>query len=366
MKKNTTHVGLDVHKDTIVAAVLLPRQREPEVSKFPNDEAAVRRFIRKLKARAPGAIATCYEAGPTGFHLQRVIQQQEVACWVIAPSLIPAKPGDRVKTDRRDATKLAKLFRGELLTEVHPPSEADEAVRDLCRAREAAKQDSTAAKHRLTKFLLRRGERCSAKAWGSVWWKWLRELKFEHEADRIVVESYVMAVETAEERVTALEAHIKRFSEAEPYREDVARLRCFRGIDTVTAMTVVTELHGFERFANPRQLMGYLGLAPREYSSGSRTVRGAITKAGNPHVRRVLIEAAWHYRHRPAVGLQLRKRRNGQPVAAIAVADQAMRRLHKKWTSMVYRSVPTPKATTAVARELVGFIWATMTEARLA
>jgi transposase len=366
MKKNITHVGLDVHQETIVAAVLLPRRRESEIVKLPNDSAAVCRFVRKVKARAPGAIEACYEAGPTGFHLQRLLQQQGIGCSVIAPSLIPAKPGDRVKTDRRDAEKLAKLLRGELLTEVHPPNEADEAVRDLCRAREAAKQDSTAAKHRLTKFLLRRGQRCTAKAWGSVWWTWLRKLKLEQEADRIILESYVMAVETAEERVTALDAHIKRFSEAEPYKKDVAGLRCFRGIDTVTAMTVVSELHGFERFTNPRQLMGYLGLAPSEYSSGNRTVRGGITKAGNAHVRRVLIEAAWHYRHRPGVGHQLKKRREGQSIATIATADKAMRRLYKKWTSMVYRGVPTPKATTAVARELVGFIWASMMGTRLA
>lgn len=366
MSKGITYVGLDVHQDTIVAAVLLPRRRQPEIFKCRNEDAAVRRFVRKLKDRAPGRVETCYEAGPTGFHLARLLDKCGIGCVVIAPSLIPSKPGDRVKTDRRDAEKLAKLLRGQLLTEVHPPTEADEAVRDLCRARECAKQDSTAAKHRLTKFLLRRGKRCGSKAWGIEWWKWVRALKFEHEADRIVLENYVAAVETIEERVAALDAHIERFSQADPYREDVGRLRCYRGIDTVTAMTVVTELHGFERFHNPRQLMGFLGMVPSESSSGTRTVRGGITKAGNAHVRRVLIEAAWHYRHRPAVGWKLKKRRAGQSVSAIATADKAMRRLHKKWTGMVYRGKPTTKATTAVARELVGFIWATMMEARAA
>ena len=366
MSKGITYVGLDVHQDTIVAAVLLPRRKQPEIFKCRNEDAAVRRFVRKLKDRAPGRIESCYEAGPTGFHLVRLLETCGVGCVVIAPSLIPSRPGERVKTDRRDAEKLAKLLRAQLLTEVHPPSEADEAVRDLCRARESAKQDGTAAKHRLTKFLLRRGKRCASKAWGIEWWKWVRGLKFEHEADRVVLENYIAAVESIEERAVALEAHIERFSKSDPYREDVGRLRCFRGIDTVTAMTVVTELHGFERFHNPRQLMGFLGVVPSEYSSGNRTVRGGITKAGNAHVRRVLIEAAWHYRHAPRVGVRLKKRRAGQPISAIASGDKAMRRLHKKWTSMVYRGKPTTVATTAVARELVGFIWATMMEARAA
>lgn len=365
-KSSTTYVGLDVHKETIVAAVLKPRRKTAEVAKFANNEAAVRRFVRKLRKAGAGPIVSCYEAGPTGFALQRLLIGVDVDCQVIAPSLIPAKPGERVKTDRRDAVKLAELLRADLLTEVHPPTPEQEAVRDLCRAREDAVRDATAAKHRLSKFLLRRGLKCSTKAWGQQWWRWLREQRFEFDADRLTVDTYIAAVEQAEERIVSLETALKGIAEEEPYRDAVGRLRCFRGIDTTTAMTLVSELHGFMRFQSPTQLMAYLGLVPTEYSSGASTRRGGITKAGNGHVRRVLIEAAWHYRHKPRVSRDIKKRREGQPPSAIACADKAMRRLHKKWTGMVYRGKPTTKATTAVARELVGFIWATMMEAQAA
>lgn len=364
MSKAITHVGLDVHKETIVAAILLPRRKQAEVMKFANDDGAVRRFVRKLRKLAPGPVLACYEAGPTGFALQRLLLGLEVGCQVIAPSLIPAKPGERVKTDRRDAIKLAELLRAELLTEVHPPTPAQEAVRDLCRAREDAVRDKTSAKHRLSKFLLRRGLHCSSKAWGQVWWTWLRKLRneLEHEADRWVLDSYICAVEQAEERVTSLESKLDRIAKDESYESPVGRLRCFRGIDTVTAMTIVSELHDFTRFHSPRQLMAYLGLVPSEYSSGKTTARGGITKAGNGHVRRALVEASWHYRHQPRKSQRLKKRREGQPPGAVAIADKAMRRLHNKWTRMVFMGKPTTKATTAVARELAGFIWATMME----
>lgn len=364
MSKVSTYVGLDVHKDTIVAAVLRPRRKKAEVAKFANDQAAVRRFVRKLRKDGAGLISACYEAGPTGFALQRVLRAMDVECQVIAPSLIPAKPGERIKTDRRDAVKLVELLRAELLTEVHPPTPEEEAVRDLCRAREDAVRDRTAAKHRLSKFLLRRGRKCSTRAWGQHWWRWLREQRFEHDADRLTLDTYVAAVEQAEERIVSLNTALEGIAKQEPYRVVVGRLRCFRGIETVTAMTIVSELHGFMRFGSPTQLMAYLGLVPTEYSSGTSTRRGSITKAGNGHVRRVLIEAAWHYRHRPRVSREINKRREGQPAGAIACADKAMRRLHKKWTGMVYRGKPTTKATTAVARELAGFIWATMMEAQ--
>lgn len=364
MSKATTHVGLDVHKETIVAAILLPRRKRAEVLKLANEDGAVRRFVRKLRKIAPGPIQACYEAGPTGFSLQRLLLGLELDCQVIAPSLIPAKPGERIKTDRRDAIKLAELLRAGLLTEVHAPTPQQEAVRDLCRAREDAVRDRTAAKHRLSKFLLRRGLSCPSTTWSRPWWKWLRRIcaTLECEADRWVLDSYVTAVEQADSRVSALESKLEDVATREPYQRAVGRLRCFRGIDTVNAMTIASELHGFSRFHRPQQLMAYLGLVPSEHSSGKTTARGGITKSGNGHVRRALIEAAWHYRHRPAVGRGLEKRRVGQPPGAVAIADKAMRRLHGKWTKMVFRGKPTPMATTAVARELVGFIWATMIE----
>lgn len=364
MSEGSTYVGLDVHQETIVAAVLRPGRKSAEITKFANDQAAVKRFVRKLRSGAKGAVVACYEAGPTGFALKRLLDGLELECQVIAPSLIPAKPGERVKTDRRDAAKLAELLRAELLTEVRPPSPEEEAVRDLCRAREDAVRDAVAAKHRLSKFLLRRGLKCESKAWGQHWWKWVRALEWANKADRLVLDSYITAVEQAQERITSLTTNLEKLAEHEPYAAPVGRLRCFRGIDTVTAMTIVTELHGFERFHGPRQLMAYLGLVPSEYSSGKSTKRGGITKAGNGHVRRALIEAAWHYRHHPRASHEIKKRRLGQPPSAVEIADRAMRRLHKRWTRLVFRGKPTPAATTAVARELTGFIWATLTEAR--
>lgn len=362
MSNSITFVGLDVHKETIVAAVLLPRRQKPEVLKIAHDSAAIARLVRKLRGLSAGQLRCCYEAGPTGFHLQRTLEGMGVPCIVIAPSMIPAKPGDRIKTDRRDALKLAQLLRAELLTEVRPPTEAEEAVRDLCRAREHATKDSTSAKLRLTKFLLRRGLHCDSSTWTRPWWAWVRALKLAYEADQIVLEHYVLAVDQAELRTASLTTQIERFSQQSPYADTVARLRCFRGIDTCTAMTLVTELHGFARFTSPRQLMGYLGLVPSEHSSGSSQRRGSITKAGNGHVRRALVEAAWHYRLHPRVGKKLTARRRGQPASVIAAADHAMHRLYKRWTSMVMRDKPTCKATTAVARELAGFVWATMME----
>ena len=366
MEERTIHIGLDVHKETIVAAVLRPERDKPEVVKFANDDSAVRRFVRKVRKSGTERLVACYEAGPTGYALQRILVGIGVECQVIAPSLIPAKPGDRIKTDRRDAIKLAELLRAELLTEVHPPTPEEEAIRDLCRTREDAVRDRTVARNRLSKFLLRRGQRCGSRAWSHPWWRWLRELRFEYEADRLTLDSYVAAIEQADERVVSLDVALEGIAQTEPYKDVVGRLRCFRGIDTVTAMTLVSELHGFMRFRSPTQLMSYLGLVPTEHSSGNSTRRGQITKAGNGHVRRVLIEAAWHYRHKPRIGQGLKKRREAQPPGAIATADKAMRRLHKKWSGMVYRGKPTTKATTAVARELVGFIWATMMEAQAA
>jgi transposase len=364
MSKNITYIGIDAHQDSLTLAILHGGRRTAEVVKLGGDDAGLRRTMRKLLERGAKEIRACYEAGPTGFYLQRRLAELDVDCRVIAPSLIPAKPGERIKTDRRDAVKLVELLRADMLTEVRAPTEAEEAVRDLCRARADAKEDATAAKHRLTKFLARRGLRCSSRAWTIAWWKWVRALKFESKADRFVLENYIEAVEQAEERAAALASKLEEIAACEPYATPVGRLRVFRGIDTVTAMTIVSELHGFERFHHPRQLMAYLGLVPSEHSSGKKTQRGGITRAGNAHVRKALIESAWHYRHRPAVGWKLKRRRPGQSPSAIALADKAMKRLHKRWTSLVYRGKPTPKATTAVARELVGFIWATLTEAR--
>ena len=365
MRKGITFVGMDAHKKAINVAMLLPGSRSPVDWQVTNEPAAVRRLVRKLRREASGEVRCCYEAGPVGYSLQRQIMSDKSAgliCEVIAPSLIPVKPGERVKTDRRDARKLAELLRAGLLTEVHPPTEAEEAVRDLTRCREDAKEDLMSSRHRLSKLLLRRGlvYGITPRAWTQAHRQWLRTLTFDHEADQAVFDDYLLGVEHLEERILTLDTKLSALAQQDPYREPVGWLRCFRGIDTVTAMTLVTELHDFRRFQSPRQLMAYLGLTPSEHSSSDKRRLGSITKAGNSHVRRVLVEASWHYRHKPGVGKNLRQRREGQPGRVIALADKAQQRLNRRYRRLTERGKPVNKAIVAVARELVGFVWAAL------
>lgn len=357
-----TFVGLDAHKQWISVALLLPGRECAIEWQVPNEAAAIRKMLRRIEAEAPGEVRFCYEAGPCGYALQRQITAwSEASCMVVAPSLIPAKPGERVKTDRRDARKLVFLFRAGLLTEVQPPSEEDEAARDLCRAREDAREDLLRCRHRLSKFLLRRGIVFTAgkRAWTRAHRHWLHALGFEHSCDQAVFADYLLAVEHLEQRLDSFEALLDQLAQHERYAQAVALLRCFRGFDTITAVTLVVELHSFQRFTSPRKLMAFVGLVPSEHTSGQRRRLGAITKTGNSHVRRLLIEAAWNYRHRPRVGT-LARRRKGQPARVIALADRAMQRLYRRYVHMTLRGAPSQKATVAIARELVGFVWAAL------
>lgn len=361
MRQDTTFVGLDVHKKQIRVAMLKPTGELVEWT-VNNEPTAVRRMARKILREAPGPVACCYEAGPCGYEVQRQLRAQKVDCIVVAPSLIPSKPGDRIKTDTRDARKLAELLKAGLLTEVAPPTEEEEAVRDLCRCREDAKQDLMRARHRLSKFLDRRGYRYigGKKNWTKGHSQWLRSLRFDRSSDQATFDAYLITLEQIEERILTLETQMTTIAEQEPYREPVAWLQCFRGFRLVSALSLVAELHGFGRFRSPRQLMAYLGLTPSEYSSGEQRRQGGITKTGNSHARRLLVEAAHHYRHRPAVGTSLSRRRQGQPGWVIAHADRAMARLHRRFNGLLARSKPYNKTVTAVARELVGFLWAVL------
>lgn len=358
-----TFVGMDAHKKAINVAMLVPGKNQPVEWQVANEPAAIRRLAKKLEREGAGEVRCCYEAGPCGYALQRELHRAGgVVCEVVAPSLIPVKPGERIKTDRRDARKLAELFRAGLLTEVHAPTADEEAVRDLSRCREDAQEDLTRARQRMGKFLLRRGLifTASKQAWGKLHRQWLRGMTFEDTADQTVFGDYLVAIEQLEERLRTLEIQLTEAAQREPCREPVAWLRCFRGIDTVTAMTVVTELHDFRRFRSARELMAYLGLVPSEYSSGESRRRGSITKAGNGHVRRVLVETAWHYRHRAKSGETLRARRRGQPARVIALADRAQERLCRRYQHLTEHGKPRPKVVVAIARELVGFLWAAL------
>jgi transposase len=359
MGERTTDVALDAHKKFLQVAMLLPGSHKPIEWQVVHEDAAVRRMAKRILREAEGKVRVCYEAGPCGYALQRTLVKLGLDCVVIAPSLIPVKPGDHIKTDRRDARKLVELFRAGLLTEVHPPTPGEEAFRDLCRCREDAKEDLLRARHRLGKMLLRRGIVWrEGKNWTQSHRRWLRSLSFDHPADKLVFEDYLLAIEHVEERIRSLEGAIAAASERDPYREPVAALRCFAGVDTVTAVTLVAELHDFRRFQSPRELMGYLGLVPSEDSSSERRRLGSITKAGNSHARRVLVESAWHYRHRPQIGQALRKRREGQPGQVIAIADKAAQRLHRKFQKLRDKGKAMGTVVVAVARELVGFLWA--------
>ena len=359
MGESTTFVGLDAHKKTIEVAMFLPGRNDPVEWQVVHEGASVRRMAKKIQKEAGGHVRVCYEAGPCGYALQRTLQDLGLECVVVAPSLIPVKPGDRIKTDKRDARKLAEMDRAGLMTEVHPPTAGEESVRDLCRCREDAKADQLRARHRILKLLLRRGITWEGgkSSWTKAHRAWLRSLSFDHPADRIVFNDYLLALEHLDERVRGLDAAIQAVAQQEPYKEPVAALRCFQGIDTTTAMTIVAELHDFRRFQSPRELMAYLGLVPSEHSSSERRRLGSITKAGNSHVRRLLIESAWHYRHPPRLGPKLILRRQGQSTAVIAIADKAAQRLYRRFTRLQARGKPLPKVAVAIARELVGFVW---------
>lgn len=366
MDGSITWVGIDAHKKTLAIAVLGPKG-PPEQFTIANTEADVRKLARRLKRRSGGSeVRACYEAGTCGYTLQRQLESLGVVCEVIAPSLVPRKPGERVKTDRRDALKLAEFLRAGVLTAVSPPTLEQEAVRDLCRCREDVRADLARCRHRLVKMLVRRGLIFNSKSrlWSAAHRSWLQALVFENEVDRVVVAEYRLAVEQAERRLAAMDKQIEQAAQLPLYREHVAWLRCFRGIDTTIAMIFVSELHGIDRFDSPRTLAAYLGLVPTMHASGDSAHRGKITKTGNGSIRRALVQASWQYRHQASVGPKLRTRRQDQPERVLMIADEAQRRLTGRYRRLIARGKTPNKVVIAVARELVGFLWAALRDDR--
>jgi transposase len=364
MKKRTRYLGLDVHAESIAVAVA-ETGRSGEVRSLgtiPNRSDAIRRLVGKLGG--PEGLRACYEAGPCGYALYWELMRLDVRCEVVAPTLIPVKAGDRVKTDRRDAEKLARCYRSGDLTAVWVPDEEHEALRALVRAREAAKKDQLRARHRLSKLLLRQGRRPDTKLtpWGSKYMEWVGHLRFEHHALQLTLVDYLAEVEHAAARIERLEKAIAEAVENAPpvFREVVGALQTLRGVALLTATTATLEVGAFSRFQSPRQLMAYAGIVPSEHSSGGpgQVRRGAITKTGNAHLRRVLVEAAWSYRHRPGLGGRLRQSHKEQPEATKEVAWKAQHRLHSRYVKLAARGKPGPLVVTAVARELLGFMWA--------
>jgi transposase len=360
MKHVTTVVGIDAHKKDLFVAMLVGRETTPVTWQLANEPQAVRRLVRKLERESPGPVQVFYEAGPCGYALQRQVTTSRVSCDVVAPALIPRKPGERVKTNRRDARKLAELGRAGLLTAVQPPTPEDEAVRDLARARDEAREDLQRCRHRLGKLLLRRGLHYAGRNWTRAHRAWIDSLTWTHAAERAVIDDYLLAIDHTEARLLELDSRLAEIAGTEPYREPVGWLRCFRGIDTLTAMLILAELHDFRRFASAPALMAYLGLVPGEDSSGEKHRRGRITRTGNALVRRLLVETAWHYQHRPTVGVALTRRRKGQPGRVIAIADKAQQRLCRRFRKLAAEHKPAPKIAVAIARELAGFLWAAL------
>ena len=359
MAEFTKYIGLDVHKETIAVAVADGEGGEVRyLGEIANQPTAVKRLLNKL-SRAGERLRFCYEAGPCGYDLYRQITAAGHACIVVAPALIPRKPGVRIKTDRRDAVSLARLDRAGELTAVWVPGPEQEAMRDLSRAREDMKIVDRQLRQRLSGFLLRHGRRFSGKqAWSQAYWRWLEGQRFDTPQQQIVLEEYAEAVRQAQRRTALLEQQLQRAIDGWSLGAAAQALTALRGVDKTAAATLLAELDDISRFEHPRQLMSYVGLVPSEFSSGQQQRRGGITKTGNSHVRRMLIECAWGYRFPARKTAVIQRRAERAPEAVQAIAWQAQVRLCDKYRRLQARGLNGPKTVTAVARELCGFMWA--------
>jgi transposase len=365
MSRSIVYLGFDVHKESVTVAVLPADAPAPtRVEKLPNDLAKLKRFMDRLAEAAD--LRACYEASGAGYVLHRAMRAWGYACDVIAPSLIPTKPGTQRKHDKHDAVQLARLQRAGELTAVRIPTEAEERVRDLVRCRDTFQREVLKSRHYILKFLARRGFIFRESTnWGKMHFVWLRQLASSNSPlapeDVLVYREYLALLEYKLARRGELDRVIEELALTPALAAAVGYLQCFRGIKVHSAMVLACELVDWRRFSRPGQLMAYLGLVSREHSTGDRERRGSITKAGNRHCRHVLVQAAWSYRHTPKVSAALRSRQKGQPAAVITHAWKAQHRLHKLYAHLAYRKQP-QIAAVAVARELAGFLWAVMRE----
>ena len=353
------HLGMDTSKDKIAVGILRWEEQVPDVEVIANDEPSVRRLIGRFPDRA--GLRACYEAGPTGFGLYRLLTSMGVACRVVAPSLIPKAPGDRVKTDRRDCRRLARLDRAGELVAIRVPTEQEEGVRDLCRARADLVEDRTRTRHRLSKFLLRHDRIWRAQAWTMMHEQWIAGQRFDDPGMQATFGHYRGVLAARDGELAAIEADLAYWYDHGPFVDAVTRLAAYRGVAQLGALTIASEVGDWRRFPSARAFMGFTGLVPSEYSSGASVHRGHITKAGNVHLRTQLIESAWAYQHRASLGALLRRRQDGVDPATAARSWTAQQRLCSRFRRLSPRKTSRNVVVVAVARELAGFLWAEMT-----
>jgi transposase len=362
--KKVAYVGNDVHKESVVIAVYIEAETVPQIEhKMINEKTTVQKFYRKLQKEYE--VKACYEASSSGYVFHRWLKEIGVECAVVAPSLIPQRSGDRVKTDKRDAQKLGRLYRAGELTSVHVPEEKEEAIRGITRLREQVAREIRSSKQYLLKFLQVRGYVYrDGDNWTQKHWRFIRSIRFAHEADQYVLDRYISLLEFKLLEQKDIDARIEELARESEYKTSVEKLRCLRGIDTITAMGVISEVIDFKRFGSARAFMSYLGVTPGERSSGGVNKRTGITKTGNKRVRRLLVEAAWHYRHRPSISNNLKKRIGDQGVDMQEFSLKCQKRLHKRWYGLMLKGKAKNKALVAIARELAGFLWALMVKER--
>jgi transposase len=359
--KYPAYIGLDVHKEAIAVAVARAGREIPEIrDEIANKPGKVARLVERLNREFGGEVLLfCYEAGPCGYGLYRQLLELGHDCQVVAPSLIPRKPGDRIKTDRRDACKLARTLRNGDLTAVWVPDEEQEAMRDLTRARDDLKAQERKARQQLNAYVLRHGHAWPSNKtrWTKTHYNWLESLRFSHDWQQVVLQEYIDAVKAASRRVADITAQMERVLPQWSLAPVVDSLVALRGIDKLAAMVLLAELGDISRFDSPRQLMAFLGLVPSEHSSGGRRRQGAITKTGNRHARRMLVESAWSYRFPARQTAHLKRKARNASDEARAIAWQAQKRLCGRYRTLLQAGKNTKQTTVAIARELAGFIW---------
>jgi len=360
MTSKEYYIGMDVHKDTVQIAVFEEKGEAPIYERqMKNDtELLVKEVLRFSKI---GKAEAAYEAGCLGYVIQRAMEKAGIICHVLPANKVAKKRSDRIKTDKRDARLIGRELRSGSIRPISVPDAADEAARDLLRYREDVNGDLRRAKQRLLKFLVRHGHIFTEgkKNWTQIHWRWMDKILFNHEHERTVYEEYRSQIKSLEERLDRLEKQVTETAESPRYKAAVSKLRAFKGIDYIIALSVICEIGDFRRFAGAKAFMSYLGFVPSENSSGGKRYQGGITKAGNGHLRRLLIEGAWHYAKSSRTGKRLEQRRQGCPASVVAIADRALHRLHKKYFRLVVHGGKHKNvAVTAVARELAGFIWA--------